>query len=138
MTPSETSLILLKRIESPNSRPVRSIIKSSGILDAGQDTSILYLTIFNIPPFLIPGHSSSFSNFTGTSIVTLVLSLTLKKSICSALSVTGWIEISWGKTFIFSFSISRLHNLLKNPSFLSSAFKSLSFIETAIGSILLP
>ena len=64
ITPSATSLMLLKRIESPNSKPVKSTTNNSGIFDAGQDTSTLYLTIFNIPPFLIPGHSSSFSNLT--------------------------------------------------------------------------
>ena len=53
VTPSEISFISLKRIESPSSSPVKSMINNSGILDAGQETSILYLTIFKIPPFFI-------------------------------------------------------------------------------------
>ncbi len=125
-------------MESPNSNPVKSIINISGMLDAGQDTSILYLTIFNMPPILIPGHSSSFSNFTGISIVTFVSSLTLKKSMCSALSVIGCNVIDCGSTSVFSFSTSKLHNLLKKPSFLISAFKSLSFREMDNGSNLAP
>ena len=86
---SSSSFIELKCIESPNSKPVKSTINSSGIFDAGHETSTEYLTTFKIPPIFIPGQFSSFSNLTGIWIVTLVFSLTLKKSICSVFSVTG-------------------------------------------------
>ena len=77
-------------ILSPISSPSRLNSKLSGILFTGHITSMVYLTTFKTPPLFIPGLRFSFKKLTGTSIVTLVLSLTLKKSTCSSWSVTGF------------------------------------------------
>ena len=80
-------------ILSPISNPSKLNSKLSGISFTGQITSTVYLTTFKTPPLLRPGLNISLVNLTGTSIVTLVLSFTLKKSMCSKRSVTGFCDI---------------------------------------------
>ena len=76
-------------ILSPISNPSRFASSDSGIFETKVMISTSRLTTFKTPPCLIPGQLFSFINFTGTSKVTVVLSPTLRKSMCKTLSFTG-------------------------------------------------
>ena len=137
VTPSG-SVIAEIWIESPMSVPVRSTSIDSGIDSAGQFSSTSWRTIFRIPPRLMPGDSSSFTKFTGTSTAIVAPLPRRRKSTWVTKSLTGSSCTSRGITRWVLPSTSRSSRELMNVPLFQSFVTSLCESEIRSGDFLSP